>query len=545
MVSYDTRDVVELRKNVGLLHGSFTPAKTVKTHGDWVIAWDTLVDATFLSSGIGNKSYSPMVNTFSDILCPYHPKSISRLSITTKLSKSGPLNNAILSSPMLQSLRTCKSNGSTVHQILPLASPRNQNLNRIRTADGALPAADGMRTGAQTQPPTATTFMCVPNVPMEGMLQAAVALPVRSKAPSCNVRWEHQPRFIHDYVWSDVKMLDVTTALVMETTPPVPEPPQNELVNIERWNTISSRPHLFCVTMLINIHCFREMLASHPNQPLVKSVCKGLCEGFWPWAVTDGLDAPSIVDNAVLQKLKDPSHLCFIEEQRDEEIRLGRFSEAFTMLSPGMTTIPLWVVPKPHSDKSHLVVDHSAGDYSLNSFISSDDAGIHLDTLHALGKALTCVRSRFGAGVPLVLFKTDVSQAYRRLPMHPLWQLHQIVAICGSHHVDNNNNFSNRGAGQLWITFFGLVLWVAVFVKFVCDLFTYVDDAFSWEFASEVSFYHPYKKFMPTKQACLLTLFDDLGVPHEERKQILGSPLQIIGFNVDPNTMTITMSCEA
>ena len=44
-VSYDTRDVVELSRNVELLHRSSTLAKTVKTHGDWVIAWDCLVDA--------------------------------------------------------------------------------------------------------------------------------------------------------------------------------------------------------------------------------------------------------------------------------------------------------------------------------------------------------------------------------------------------------------------------------------------------------------------------------------------------------------------
>jgi len=118
-----------------------------------------------------------------------------------------------------------------------------------------------------------------------------------------------------------------------------------------------------------------------------------------------------------------------------------------------MTTIPLWVVPKPHSDKSRLVVDHSAGDYSPNSYISPDDATVHLDTLHLLGKALTRVKYRYSSDIPLVLFKVDVSQAYRRLPMHPLWQLHQVVTIHGSHHVDNNNNFGNHGAGRLWVTF--------------------------------------------------------------------------------------------
>ena len=233
-----------------------------------------------------------------------------------------------------------------------------------------------------------------------------------------------------------------------------------------------------------------------------------------------------------------------MEEQRDEEVRLGRFSGAFDTLLPGMTTIPLWVVPKPHSDKLRLVVDHSTGDYSPNSFISPDDASVHLDTLYVLGKALIKVREQHG-NVQLVLFKMDVSQAYCRLPMHPLWQLRQVVMIQDSYHVDNNNNFGNRGAGRLWVTFFGLILWIAVIVLYISDLFAYVDDAFSWEFADSLVYYPPYDKLLPTKQARLLTLFDDVGVPHEERKQVYGSPLQIIGFDVDPNSMTITMPAAA
>jgi len=273
-------------------------------------------------------------------------------------------------------------------------------------------------------------------------------------------------------------------------------------------------------------------------------MCEGLRTGFWPWAITINSSAPSIVDNSRLQKIKDPNHLQFMNEQRDEEIKLNRFSPAFSELSPGMTTIPLWVVPKPHSVNLRLVVDHSAGDYAPNSYILPEDASLHLDTLHALGKALLRVRNRYG-NVPIILFKTDVSQAYRRLPVHPLWQLRQVVSIQGSFHVDNNNNFGNRGAGRLWVTFFSLVLWIAIFVKFIPDLFAYVDDAFSWEFADHVTFYPPYSKFLPTKQAQLLSLFDDLGVPHDERKQVFGSPLQIIGFEVNPNAMTITMPSTA
>ena len=38
------------------------------------------------------------------------------------------------------------------------------------------------------------------------------------------------------------------------------------------------------------------VLKSHPNQPLVVSVCCGLCEGFWPWADTQSGEYPDTLD---------------------------------------------------------------------------------------------------------------------------------------------------------------------------------------------------------------------------------------------------------
>jgi len=416
--------------------------------------------------------------------------------------------------------------------------------NKPLTVVEALPAKDGMTVDAPIQPRLAITSTFVPNAQTEAMSQANAILTLKNKVLSPALRWERRPRFVRDYVWPVDVSSPLSTALMTETAPPVPRPPQNELFNQLALSTIQSHPHLFKITTPININRFGSLLTSHPNRPLVDSVCTGLEFGFWPWATTNGSDGPEIVNNAVLQKIRNLDHLAFMRHQRDEEILLGRFSTPFQDLLPGMTTIPLWVVPKPHSDKLRLVVDQSAGEYSPNSFISPSDASVHLDTLHALGAALIRVRKQHG-DVPLVLFKTDVSQAYRRLPMHPLWQIRQIVTIDDMNHVDRNNNFGNRGAGRLWVTFFGLVLWIAGFVVFIHDLFAYVDDAFSYEFADRMTFYGPYNKYMPTKQSRLLTLFDDLGIPHEEQKQVFGSPLTIIGFDVNPNSMTITMSPEA
>lgn len=87
-----------------------------------------------------------------------------------------------------------------------------------------------------------------------------------------------------------------------------------------------------------------------------------------------------------------------------------------------------------------------------------------------------------------MVFKSNVSQAYHRLPLHFLW-LFQIIMIDGVRHVNHNNNFGNHSAGGLWGAFIGLVLWIAVFIKGISDLFAYVDDSFSWDLADNMVWY--------------------------------------------------------
>ncbi|KAJ7460788.1 hypothetical protein FB451DRAFT_1499870 [Mycena latifolia] len=86
----------------------------------------------------------------------------------------------------------------------------------------------------------------------------------------------------------------------------------------------------------------------------------------------------------------------------------------------------------------------------------------------------------------------------------------------------------------------GLVIWIATFVKLLVDVFCYVDDTYSWELKQNLTYYPPYHKKIPTKQAHLLFLWDFLGIPHE-KKQLHGSSLPIIGFEIDPNAMTATL----
>ena len=87
-----------------------------------------------------------------------------------------------------------------------------------------------------------------------------------------------------------------------------------------------------------------------------------------------------------------------------------------------------------------------------------------------------------------------------------------------------------------------LVLWIAVFKCHLHTLKCYVDDNFSFSITGDVELYAPYDAFLPSEQVQLLQLWDEISLPHEEGKQISGTCIPIIGFDVNPNAMTVTMS---
>jgi hypothetical protein len=51
-----------------------------------------------------------------------------------------------------------------------------------------------------------------------------------------------------------------------------------------------------------------------------------------------------------------------------------------------------------------------------------------------------------------------------------------------------------------------------------------------------------YHRLPSNAKVTLLQLWDEINLPHEEAKHICGTCIPIIGFNVDPNTMSVTMS---
>ena len=87
----------------------------------------------------------------------------------------------------------------------------------------------------------------------------------------------------------------------------------------------------------------------------------------------------------------------------------------------------------------------------------------------------------------------------------------------------------------------GLISWIGIYVYMIEDLLHYMDDTFTYDMDPILQYYSPYDTYYPSKQCRLLTLWDDIRLPHEQCKQILGQSIDIICLFVHPIEMTFTM----
>lgn len=70
----------------------------------------------------------------------------------------------------------------------------------------------------------------------------------------------------------------------------------------------------------------------------------------------------------------------------------------------------------------------------------------------------------------------------------------------------------------------------------------YVDDNTLFVHVGDVMYYPPYNAYYPSDQTKLLLLWDELNISHVKKKQIYGPVVPYVGFDMDPNTMTILLS---
>ena len=354
-----------------------------------------------------------------------------------------------------------------------------------------------------------------------------------------------RPRYLRYNLWDSTTPFHPTVADWSETAVPLPRPPLSELNDPIVSKTIAENPDLFGIVTPINVDVFESLLSDHPNPLFVASVCAGLRHGFWPWANTQREGYPSIYDGARPTPL-DEKKAAFLREQRDVEIRKGRFSASFgTELLPGMYCMPAHAVPKPNSSDLRMVTDHSSGPFSLNSMVDHDlVTGYPLDNMTHLGEMLIAHHFSNVYHRKTVVWKSDIAEAYRLMPLHPHWQIKQINTVDGLRYVDRNNPFGNSSSAAIFISFNSLVAWIARHKRGIMNLATYIDDSSGFDYQNDLLLYKPYATSFPCHQTMLLRLWDELSIPHKPKKQIFGLVIPVIGIDVDPNEMTLTLSAE-
>ncbi|KAF9034568.1 hypothetical protein BJ165DRAFT_1356210 [Panaeolus papilionaceus] len=328
------------------------------------------------------------------------------------------------------------------------------------------------------------------------------------------------------------------------TAPPLPPPPNEVLDDPIVSNTIRDHPEYFPIITPVNIPNLHTELQGHPNLPLTTSVETSLTFGFWPLVKTFPVEYPITHDESTPTP-EDPVKAAFLRDQRDVELSKNRYSSAFPHLLPGMYCMPIHAVPKDNGEAMRLVTDHSHGPYSLNSLIDKCSMPkAPLDNMRAFGTHMIAMQQRH-PGKKLIAWKSDVAEAYRLIPMHPYWQIKQVERVDGQYHVNRCNVFGGRASQLLFISFMALVSWVAVVKRGISELCAYSDDHFGLAVEGDTTWYAPYNRSLPSPQARLLLLWDDLGIPHKEKKQISGNPLVIIGISVDVNSLELSLSKSA
>lgn len=177
---------------------------------------------------------------------------------------------------------------------------------------------------------------------------------------------------------------------------------------------------LFKIVSPINVLRLRELTVNHPNRDFVNSVCVMFEEGAWPFADTEQDGYPS-TNNESRPTPEDEGRASFLRDQVSTEVDKEHFSPAFGReLLPGMYSMPIFAVPKPQSADFHMVTDQSRGLHSLNSMVEHERVtGFPLDNLKHLGEMLIDLQRKFPSQ-KRVVWKSDVAEAYRLIPMHPL-----------------------------------------------------------------------------------------------------------------------------
>lgn len=144
-----------------------------------------------------------------------------------------------------------------------------------------------------------------------------------------------------------------------------------------------------------------------------------------------------------------------LEAAQDEEVKVCQYSKQFFTLLPGMKVSPLLLVSQKGSSKMQVCTDMSFGSPSINNSIRKEKIKVCFDSLISFAPYMVDMARR---GIKMVVWKSDVQNAYQLLAMALLWQMQQVVKVGDTFHIDKCGNFGSVPPPSIWVSFFSLVL---------------------------------------------------------------------------------------
>jgi hypothetical protein len=342
-----------------------------------------------------------------------------------------------------------------------------------------------------------------------------------------------KPRWARNLIWDETDAGLSISAESSLTAPPLPDAPYSTSAAM----VIAAHPELFVITTPLQPDALAIALRDHPNRLLVNSWVKALRVGVWPFAASFDKPPPPIPAN----KKSALDNMDALRATRDSEIAAGRWSPPFTHHLPGMRVSPLSLVPKLDSDKLRLVTDQSfpyekdkikMG--AVNDAFTKDARKVQYDTVGDFAAWLRTLARDYPnhfRDPTFMLWKADAAHAFRLIPIHPYWQLNQIVEVDGAFHVDRCLVFGGGTSPRVWCSFASLLVWI---VRHTDPGFVYVDDFFG------ASFTPPNES--PTGQQTVLNLFRQIGVPYDLLKAPFGRCIEITGITVNLDDCSLSIS---
>ena len=320
------------------------------------------------------------------------------------------------------------------------------------------------------------------------------------------------PSYQWGFIWSKSHSnLFLPSTATTETAEPLPFPPLSLLHNLKIQCTLDHLKSFILVDTLFNVDHLKNLLTSHSNQPFVKLVMKGLREGFWPfnkgeWKLKESKKLPNYST--------EDKNLDVIWIFWNKKVELGHWSDVIphhpTTL-PGLKTSPMFVIWQ--HNKPQVITDHVGS--GLNDGIPKDQACVQYDNMHTFSQVLHSAIQK-NPDQKIITFKSNIAFAFLNLPVHPLWQIQQIVQVGDESYIVHCLVFGNRGSLHSWCSLSGLICWLALKKFDIVDLHVYMDDFFGWDFADNLLSFHG--QLCPHHQIQLLLLWDGIICPYNDKK---------------------------